>query len=39
MTRERVGALVILNDAILLNQRNQIADLATQARLPSVSGN
>jgi putative ABC transport system substrate-binding protein len=39
LTRERVGALVILNDAILLNQRHQIADLAAQSRLPSVSGN
>ena len=39
MTRERPGALVILNVAILLNQRQQIAALAAQSRLPSVSGN
>jgi putative tryptophan/tyrosine transport system substrate-binding protein len=39
MTRERAGALVILNDAIFLNQRKQIADLAAKLRLPSVSGN
>jgi putative tryptophan/tyrosine transport system substrate-binding protein len=36
MTRERAGALVILNDAILLNQRQQIAALAAQARLPAI---
>jgi putative tryptophan/tyrosine transport system substrate-binding protein len=39
LTREQAGALMILNDAILLNQRKQIADLAAQSRLPSVSGN
>jgi putative ABC transport system substrate-binding protein len=39
MTREQAGALVVLNDAILLNQRKQIADLAAKSRLPSVSGN
>ena len=38
MTKERVGGLVILNDAILLNQRKQIAELAAKSRLPSVSG-
>jgi putative ABC transport system substrate-binding protein len=39
LTREQAGALVILNDAIFLNQRHQIAELAAQSRLPSVSGN
>jgi putative tryptophan/tyrosine transport system substrate-binding protein len=39
MTRERAGALVILNDAILgLNQVKQIAELAAKSRLPSVHG-
>jgi putative ABC transport system substrate-binding protein len=39
MTRERAGALVVLADAILLNQRKQIAELATKSRLPSISAN
>jgi ABC-type uncharacterized transport system substrate-binding protein len=39
MTKERAGALVVLADAILLNQRKQIAELAAKARLPSVSVN
>src|SRR6266511_1177761 len=39
MTRERAGALVILNDAILgLNQGKQIAELAAKSRLPAVHG-
>jgi putative ABC transport system substrate-binding protein len=39
MTRERAGALVILNDAILgLNQSKQIAELAAKSRLPAVHG-
>jgi putative ABC transport system substrate-binding protein len=37
MTRERAGALVVLADAILYNQRKQIAELAAKSRLPSVS--
>jgi ABC-type uncharacterized transport system substrate-binding protein len=37
MTRERAGALVVLADAILYNQRKQIAELATKSRLPSAS--
>ncbi len=37
MTRERAGALVVLADAILLNQRKQIAELAAMKRLPSAS--
>ena len=38
MTRERAGALVVLSDAILLNQRRQIAELAAERRLPAVYG-
>ena len=38
MTRERVGAVMILADAIFTNQRRQIAELATRQRLPSVYG-
>jgi putative ABC transport system substrate-binding protein len=37
MTRERAGALVVLADAILYNQRKQIAELAAKSRLPSAS--
>ena len=37
MARERAGALVVLADAILYNQRKQIADLAAKSRLPSAS--
>jgi putative tryptophan/tyrosine transport system substrate-binding protein len=36
MTSERAGALVVLLDAILVNQRRQIADLAAKRRLPAV---
>ena len=39
MTSERVGALVVLVDAILgLNQRSQIVALAAERRLPAVYG-
>ncbi|PYM11775.1 MAG: ABC transporter substrate-binding protein [Candidatus Rokuibacteriota bacterium] len=38
MTRERVGALVVLTDAIFTNQRRQIAQLAAEKRLPTVYG-
>jgi putative ABC transport system substrate-binding protein len=39
LTSERVGALVVLADAILgLNQRSQIAALAAERRLPAVYG-
>jgi putative tryptophan/tyrosine transport system substrate-binding protein len=39
MTSERVGALVVLADAILgLNQRSQIVALAAERRLPAVYG-
>ena len=37
ITRERAGALVVLADAILYNQRKQIAELAAKSRLPSAS--
>jgi putative ABC transport system substrate-binding protein len=36
MTRERAGALVVLGDSILTNQRRQIAELAAERRLPAV---
>jgi ABC-type uncharacterized transport system substrate-binding protein len=39
MTRERAGALVVLTDSIFTNQRRQIAELATERRLPAVYGN
>jgi putative ABC transport system substrate-binding protein len=38
MTRERAGALLILGDALFGSQRRQIAELATQERLPSIFG-
>jgi putative ABC transport system substrate-binding protein len=39
MTRERAGALVILNDALLgVNLSKQIAELAAKSRLPAVHG-
>jgi putative ABC transport system substrate-binding protein len=38
MTRGRAAALVVLGDAILLNQRRQIAELAAERRLPAVYG-
>jgi putative ABC transport system substrate-binding protein len=36
MTRERAGALLIHADALFGTQRRQIAELATQRRLPSI---
>jgi len=38
MTRERVGALLVLLDSMLLAQRERIADLAAKNRLPAVYG-
>jgi putative ABC transport system substrate-binding protein len=38
MTKERAGALVVLTDAIFMNQRRQIAELAAERRLPAVYG-
>jgi putative tryptophan/tyrosine transport system substrate-binding protein len=37
MTRERAGALLILGDAIFINQRGQIAELTMKKRLPAIS--
>jgi putative ABC transport system substrate-binding protein len=36
MTGEQAGALVVLGDSILLNQRRQIAELAAKKRLPAI---
>jgi putative ABC transport system substrate-binding protein len=36
MTREQVGALVVLADAVFTNQVRQIAELTVQRRLPSI---
>jgi putative ABC transport system substrate-binding protein len=38
MTKERAGALVVLQDAIFTNQVRQIAELAAKSRLPSIYG-
>jgi len=38
MTRERMGALLVLLDSMLLVQRERIADLAAKNRLPTVYG-
>lgn len=38
MARERPNALVVLTDAVFTNQRRQIAELATERRLPTVYG-
>jgi putative ABC transport system substrate-binding protein len=38
MTTERVGAVIILIDSTLIDQRTRIADLAARRRLPMVSG-
>jgi putative ABC transport system substrate-binding protein len=38
MTRERAGAVIVLVDAMLVDHRTQIADLATKRRLPAVYG-
>jgi putative ABC transport system substrate-binding protein len=36
MARERVGALLVVNDAMLFSQRGRIVDLAAKARLPGI---
>jgi putative ABC transport system substrate-binding protein len=36
MTRERAGALVVLADAVFVNQGRQIAELAAERHLPAV---
>jgi putative ABC transport system substrate-binding protein len=38
MIKERVGAVVVLVDAMLINQRTRVADLAARHRLPSIFG-
>ncbi len=37
MTKSRVGALIVMTDAVLYGQRNQIAALAIANQLPTVS--
>jgi ABC-type uncharacterized transport system substrate-binding protein len=37
-TRERAGALLVLMDAIFVDRRRRIAELAAKSRLPSVYG-
>ncbi len=39
MTKERVGALLVLADSMLIAHRERIADLAAKSRLPAVYGN
>lgn len=38
MAKEQAGALVVLADAIFINQRRQIADLAAKSHLPAIYG-
>ena len=38
MTTERVGAVIVLIDSTLIDERIRIADLAARRRLPMVSG-
>jgi len=38
MRSENAGALIVLQDAVFLQQRKQIAELAMKHRLPSISG-
>jgi len=37
MAREKIAAVIVLGDPIFIQQRRQIAELATKHRLPSVS--
>ena len=36
MTRERLGALIVLADPMLVAERSRIADLASKIRLPAM---
>ena len=38
MAKEQPGALVVLADAIFIDERRQVADLAAKSRLPAVYG-
>jgi putative tryptophan/tyrosine transport system substrate-binding protein len=38
MTKEGAGAVVVLVDAMLIDQRTRVADLAAKHRLPSIYG-
>jgi putative ABC transport system substrate-binding protein len=38
MAKERVGALLVLSDAILNSHRTRLADLAARSRLPAAYG-
>ena len=37
MARDKVGAVIVLNETFFIQQRSQIADLAARNRLPSIS--
>jgi putative ABC transport system substrate-binding protein len=39
MAKERVGALLVLSDAIFNSHRTRLADLAARSRLPAAYGN
>ena len=38
MARQNVGALIVSMDAFIMQQKNQIVELAAKQRLPSISG-
>jgi ABC-type uncharacterized transport system substrate-binding protein len=38
VTRERIGALIVLPDTVLVDHRRRIADYAIRHRLPTVFG-
>jgi len=37
MARDKVGAVIVLNDTFFIQQRSQIVELAAKNRLPSIS--
>ena len=39
MYKNNAGAVIVLQDAVFIQQNRQIAELATKYRLPSISGN